>query len=103
MNTKFTTKRQTQERLLEIANCKNLPAASNYCEDDLLNAKEVNFLGTQMIMIFDNEAFVINDDGTVAFVITPFDLKKLFGTKRRLYAKYIAEQIQKFLEGSSGN
>ena len=103
MNTKFTTKKQTQERLLEIANCKNLPAASNYCEDDLLNAEKVNFLGTRMILIFSNEALIINGDGTIAFIITAFDLKKLFGTKRRLYTKYIAEQIQKFLEGSSGN
>ena len=98
MNTNFTTKKQTQERLLEIAKCENFPVALNYCEDDLLNAEKVNFLGTRMILIFSNEALIINGDGTIAFIITPFDLKKVFGTKRRLYAKYIAEQIQKFME-----
>lgn len=100
MNKNFSTKKQTYERLVEIASCENLPKKTSYCEEDLLNAKYVKFFKSNMILILENEAMIIDQNGSLLFSITTFDLKKLFGTKRRLYSSYIAEKIDNFLEES---
>lgn len=99
MNT-FNSRKGTQQRADEIAtNASSLPVAENYCEDDLRNAESLEIRGGCLVFIFPNECIVIASDGSKALEITPLDLKRLFGTKRRMYAGHINEKLNEFFGG----
>jgi hypothetical protein len=99
MNT-FNSRKGTQQRADEIAaNASSLPVAENYCEDDLRNAESLEIRDGCLVFVFQNECFVIAPDGSKEFEITPFDLKKAFGTKRRLYTSHINEKLNEFFGG----